>query len=273
MKTINLTELPDWDYNWTRYHGAPLDLTMCKDVARIEDGDAIGIKPDDGKIQFLVLRNRITPELEKLARPVCRFVSKRGTAAHRKVASGFEQDPEASSVVMGYFERHRHQPYCRACPFNIDYPQLFNRMNPYIQRVDEVYRKNLPDIYEIQNEAVSKTKPEWVIPGTGFTTVTINKNWRTFGHPDEGNLKGAFSAMTCMAQGLTGGELIFPRFQCAVEWGNGDVLLTDASELHGNAPFLGLPGQFERITNVLYFRERMTECGTKAEELDRLKHL
>ena len=272
MKIINLSELPNWATIWTRFHAAPLDLGMCKDVARIEDGDAIGIRPD-GQIQFKVLRNRISPELEKLGRPVCRFVSKCGSAAHRKVASGYQEDPEASSVIMGYFQRYRHHPYCRACPFNIDYPQLFDRMNPYARKVDGIYRENLREIDAIQNEAVSKTKPDWVIPGTAFTTVTVNKNWRTCGHHDEGNLSDAFSALTCMAQGLAGGELIFPRFQCAVEWGNGDVLLANVHELHGNAPFLGLPGQFERMTCVFYFREKMTECGTKAEELDRLKHL
>jgi len=272
MKTINLTELPNWATNGIRYNAAPLDLNMCKDVARIVDGDAVGIK-SDGQPHFMVLRNRVTPELEKLARPVCRFIKKPGSAAYRKVASGFQQDPEASSVIMGYFERHRHQPYCRACPFNVDYPQLFDRMNPYIRKVDEIYRENLPEIYAIQAAAVAKTKPDWVIPGTGFTTMTANYNWRTFGHPDEGNLPGAFSAMTCMAQGLGVGELIFPRFQCAVEWGNGDVLLANVHELHGNAPFLGLPGQFERMTCVFYFREKMIDCGTKAEELDRLKHL
>ncbi len=272
MKIIILTELPNWDAVSTRFHAVPLDLSMCQHIARIEDGDIIGMRPD-GQIQFMVLRARVAQELERLARPVCRFVSKCGSAAHRKVASGYQQDPEASSVIMGYFERHRHHPYCRACPFNVDYPQLFTRMHPYIQKVDEIYREALPEIYAVQNEAVSTTKPDWVIPGTGFTTVTVNKNWRTFGHPDEGNLPGAFSAMTCMAQGLAGGELIFPRFQCAVEWGNGDVLLANVHELHGNAPFLGVPGQFERITCVFYFREKMTECGTKEEELDRLKHL
>lgn len=104
MKIIILTEFPNWDAVSTRFHAVPLDLRMCQHIARIENGDIIGMRPD-GQIQFMVLRARIAPELERLARPVCRFVSKCGSAAHRKVASGYQQDPDASSVIMGYFER------------------------------------------------------------------------------------------------------------------------------------------------------------------------
>jgi len=79
MKTIILTELPNWRNESIRFHAAPLDLSMCQHIARIEDGDIIGMRPD-GQIQFMVLREGIARELEGLARPVCRFAGKCGGA-------------------------------------------------------------------------------------------------------------------------------------------------------------------------------------------------
>ena len=64
-KPILLTELSNWATVWTRYHAAPLDLSMCKDVARIEDGDAVGIKPD-GQIQFLSFSTRGAPHFKQV---------------------------------------------------------------------------------------------------------------------------------------------------------------------------------------------------------------
>ena len=269
MKTINLIEHPKWFYQKVRVLQQFLDLSA---VHTYVDGpeDAVGISPD-GQIQFKVLRNRIDHELEKQALPVCRFVYEPGSAAKRVVAAGYVVDPKASSVVIGYFERHRHQPYGRPTAFTYKYPELFKQMQPYMQAVDRVYREELPEIYAVQQAAVAKTKPCWIIPGTASTTGTINQDWQTACHPDEGNLPGAFSALTCMASGLTGGELILPRWGVAIQWGYGDVLLGNFHELHCNAPFVGEPGTFERITCVFYFREKMILCGTQAEERDRVK--
>lgn len=266
MKEILLTEQPNWEQAEGRY----FDLSSCSVIVNGND-DAAGLRPD-GQLQFKILRKRIDPELETSARRVARFVASPGSAAGRKVASGFQKDETGSSVILGYFDRVR-LPFCRPCAFNAEHPWILNRMAPYIQRVDEVYRTELPDIYAVQMEAVKKTQPCWMIPGTAFTTITMNRNWRTAAHRDDGNLPDSFGVMTCMSIGHAGGELIFPRFRCAIEWGNGDVLLGNLHELHCTAPILGMPGMYERLTCVFYFREGMVKCGTPEQELDRAKHL
>ena len=177
---------------------------------------------------------------------------------------------------MGYFDRSHRQPFCRPCSFNLQHPELFDKLRPYIGRVGEVFREDedLKEFCEIQKEAVSKTTPDWIIKDTPFTTITVNRNWRTYAHPDEGNLAGGFSAMTCMSEGMGGGgELIFPNFECAIEVRDGDILYADTHYLHGNTEFLAMPGMYERITAVFYFRDGMTKGLPRAEEIEHAKQL
>jgi hypothetical protein len=269
---LTLNALPDSQV--ASLKGKSLDRSHYK-VLVDQDEDVLGVRPD-GTLQFKVLRNRIDHEMEKTARRIFRFASSPGSAAERKVASGFQKDPGASSIVMGYFDRSHRQPFCRPCSFNIQHPELFDRLRPYIGKVDEVFRgdEDLKEFYEIQQGAVSKTVPDWIIKDTPFTTITVNRNWRTYAHPDEGNLAGGFSAMTCMTSGMGGGgELIFPKFECAIQVRNGDILYADTHHLHGNTEFLAMAGMYERITAVFYFRDGMTQGLPKAEEIEYAKQL
>ena len=118
-----------------------------------------------------------------------------------------------------------------------------------------------------------KTSADFRINGTAFTTVTVNKNWRTRAHYDAGDYKQGFGVMTCMRAGrYRGGQLIFPGFRVAVDMRTGGVCLADVHELHGNAPIEGVEGKYERVSCILYYRAKMIECGTAAEELDRAKN-
>src|SRR5260370_825966 len=83
--------------------------------------------------------------------------------------------------------------------------------------------EDLRPYYKVQKAAAERTHSEWLIPGTVSTTVTVNQNWRCACHEDDGNLQNGFSAFTCMASNLTGGELIWPRWGVAIQLGFGDV--------------------------------------------------
>jgi hypothetical protein len=52
--------------------------------------------------------------------------------------------------------------------------------------------------------------------------------------------------------------------------GSGDVLLADVHQWHGNTPLILHPGA-ERISIVLYYREKMQYCGTESQELETAK--
>ena len=54
----------------------------------------------------------------------------------------------------------------------------------------------------------------------------------------------------------TGGYLVFPQYQVAVDMRTTDVLLCDVHEWHANAPIVGEP-DWQRIATVLYYRTKI----------------
>lgn len=142
---------------------------------------------------------------------------------------------------------------------------------PFFQAVNEVFRTHMPERYAVQMEKVRETVPDWVISGTAFTTITINRNIRTAAHYDKGDLKEGFGCIALLTQGLFfGGELLFPRYGVYVKPRMGAVLLADVHELHANGPMHGLWKNWLRLACVFYYRSGMTQCGTPQEEAERV---
>jgi hypothetical protein len=119
-------------------------------------------------------------------------------------------------------------------------------------------------------EAVRRTHPDWVIPGTAFTTLTVNHNWRTAMHKDDGDLQEGFGVLTAMGE-WDGCHLIFPKYRVAVDMEECGVLLADVHETHCNSPFIG-DEEHDRMSVVFYYRTGMPACLSAQEEEYRAKH-
>jgi hypothetical protein len=146
----------------------------------------------------------------------------------------------------------------------------WGEMLPLVRAADAVFRTACPGRYAAQMAAVRRTPPDFVIPGTAFTTVTVNRNLRTRCHKDSGDLAAGFGVISVLRAGeYAGGHLVFPKYRVAVDLRSRDVLLADVHECHGNTAIVGEPGTYERVSTVYYFRERMTECGSAEEEQER----
>jgi hypothetical protein len=144
---------------------------------------------------------------------------------------------------------------------------------PFAKAVNDVFKVELSDRYRAQLEAVRQTPKEFVIHGTVFSTITVNRNFRTAVHKDAGDLKEGFGVMSVLRAGdYEGCYLVFPKYRVAVDMGTRDVLLADVHEWHGNSPLIGTKGEYNRISTVLYYRSNMRHCGTAAEELERVKN-
>ena len=71
--------------------------------------------------------------------------------------------------------------------------------------------------------------------------------------------------MCCLGD-FEGCDLVFPRYRTAVRYREGDVLLANVHEIHGNTPLLNPDGtvprgrQPERLVCVFYYREHMDQC-------------
>lgn len=176
------------------------------------------------------------------------------------------------SGIVGYFDRYPRIPYCRQTSFTQHRPAAFARCCPLFSAIAEVFQSEVPDRYAAQAAMIARTHPDFYIPGTIFTTVTVNKNWRTAVHVDAGDLKVGFGVLTAFRVGTyTGCLFVFPKYRVAVDLHTGDVLLCDVHQWHGNTPLVGVPGRFERVSLVLYYREHMVQCGSAAAELARAK--
>ena len=179
---------------------------------------------------------------------------------------------EVLSGIIGYYDRNTRFPYCRTTAYNLHHPELFLQALPYIQAVDRVFAENVPERYEAQLNKVKQTPEDFVIHRTAFTTVTVNKNWRTAIHKDKGDLKEGFGVMSVLGAGkYKGCYLCFPKYRIAVDMRTQDVLMADVHEWHGNTPFVGVEGMYERISCVLYMRGKMTECLPVEDETERAK--
>jgi hypothetical protein len=127
-------------------------------------------------------------------------------------------------------------------------------LQPFIRASDALYRRELPEVYARQMEAVKRADPRWVIPRTAFTTMTVNRDAVFPAHRDSGNLPGTFAAMSAIHAGTYDGfYLVFPKYKVAVDLRSRDVLLADVSEVHGNSP-VQAKGAWTRVSTVLYFR-------------------
>jgi hypothetical protein len=176
------------------------------------------------------------------------------------------------SGLVGYFDRTSRYPYCRQTAFAIDHPELLPACLDLFRAADRVFAESVPDRHAAQMAWAGRISPDFRLTGTSFTTVTVNQNWQTAVHKDAGDLKAGFGVMTVLRAGpYSGGHLVFPAYRVAVDLSTRDVLMSDVHEWHGNTPLAGVPGAFERISLVLYCREKLVHCGSAAEELARAK--
>jgi len=128
----------------------------------------------------------------------------------------------------------------------------------------------VPDRHAAQQAQVDATHPDWVVPGTPFTTITVNNTYPTGVHTDKGDLDAGFSNLTVVRRGsYSGGIFLFPAYRVGVDMADGDLLLMDAHEYHGNTPLELASDDAERISVVAYYRTRMVECGNAEQEADR----
>lgn len=169
------------------------------------------------------------------------------------------------SGIAGYFDRYPRIPYCRTTSYTSHQASKFEGAIPFIEKISENFHKLIPGRWAAQNLEVSKLDPAFRIGNSVYTTVTVNKSYRTAAHRDAGDLPNGFGNLSVVSNGVPyyGANTVFPAFRAAVDVRPGDLILMDVHEIHGNT---SISGEGERISLVCYMREKMTECKTKAYE-------
>ncbi len=176
------------------------------------------------------------------------------------------------SGIIGAFDRAARFPYCRLTEFTARHPDRIKAAMPFIIDVDNCFRRNSPQRYANQKAACDRTHRDYIFPGTVFSTITVNKNWRTAVHQDAGDLRSGFGVLSVLSEGrYKGGLFVIPKYGVAVDIQHTDVLLVDVHEWHGNTELIPVSKYWTRLSTVHYFRSKMVGCKSLQEELELAK--
>ena len=176
--------------------------------------------------------------------------------------------------IVGFLDPAGHFPFCRRTMFTREYfDTRWKDAIFYPQLVGERFKELIRARWEAQMKMARRTNQNYLIPGTPFTTVTINKNFRTAIHKDKGDYIPGFGNISVYRKGIVrGGYFLLPQWGVAIDIDNDDLLLVDVHQWHGNAP-LDLDEGALRISFVMYYRHKMYRCPSPTNELKRLKNL
>jgi len=199
---------------------------------------------------------------------------RRGATDHRSRRSETVRIP---STVIGSLDAGGQQAHCRLTSWTGKNLPQWQILHPLLQAVGDALAMHVPERYIVQEKLASATNPAWIVPGTPFSSVTVNNTYPTGVHTDKGDLEAGYSTICTLRRGqYTGGKLVFPSYRVAVDLQDGDLILMDAHELHGNTVITCGCGKqtngwcakcgAERISVVAYYRQDMSKCGTPAEE-------
>jgi len=235
--------------------------------------DDATVYTEDGKLLLLFRKKKLTGGQEFY--DVIADYTKKNGSTNRGTSSGstsknIRDNPKIQTIITGYFDRwspkHKYlfkkkgiaTPLeVRETAFLSDYPEKFDKMVPFIEQVNRLYKKYLPEYYEKQYRKAKET--HFKIADTAFTTITTSISFQTAVHKDKGDDEMGFGNLVVVEKGkYTGGETCFPQYGIGVDVREGDILLMDVHEWHANLP-INLEKGAERMSVVCYLRKKIWE--------------
>ena len=202
---------------------------------------------------------------------------------------------QVASNPIGFYEQNKNLGTdlpCRLTHFTRTNFDKYNEGLPFLRKIDSLFQRLIPDSHQKQLNRANE-KPHLKIPNTCFSTVTINRNFRTALHQDAGDFKEGFGNLTVIEQGkYHGGYTVFPQYGVAINLRNNDFCAMDVHQWHSNTPIYeteedkqynetiesdfkdnpkvgtaGLYQKYTRISFVCYLREKIAKCPN-VEEID-----
>jgi hypothetical protein len=186
---------------------------------------------------------------------------------HRKIAGGAPgQRVNINSGIVGFYDKLTPQMKSalggvnqagRETAFVKHHKDRWKRLVPFFQQISQVYKRTCPKHFMKQETAARKVHKDLTIDKTVFTTITMNKNWRTSTHTDKGDFEEGMSCLIILGNNYTGGYLGFPRLGILVHVEHGDVLFMNSHEPHCNSQLnlnVNGKGKGTRYSIVCYLR-------------------
>ncbi len=214
---------------------------------------------------------------------------------HQGGVSKMKVNNQVASNPIGFYESSKNLGAdlpCRLTHFTRTNFEKYNEGLPFIQKINSLFHELIPDAHQKQSQRAN-LKPHLTIPDTCFSTITINRNFRTAIHQDAGDFKDGFGNLTVIEEGYYhGGYTVFPQFGVAIDLRTNDFVAMDVHQWHANTPFYetnedillnqdiissfndnpdvgtaGLYKQYTRISFVCYLREKIANCANQ-EDID-----
>ena len=210
----------------------------------------------------------------------------------KKLVSSMKVNNQVASNPIGFYEESKNfaKLPCRLTHFTRVNYDKYQEGLPFIQRIDQCFKKLIPEAHKKQLCKASE-KSYLQIPKTCFSTITINRNFRTALHRDAGDYKEGFGNLTVIERGkYQGGYTCFPQFGVGVDVRRGDFLAMDVHEWHTNTPIyetdedktynegldpvfkdnpevgtVGIYEKYTRLTFVCYLREKISKCPNQKD--------
>lgn len=282
MRTIHLKESKitgDFKAKW-------MDHSHYDTFLENED---VTIIDNEGNQIAVILRNCIDLQIIKAAWPILSKMNfkteNRGSASgvamvFRKKKDGtisktnrVPKGYEVGSGVIGYYPRYPRIPFCRECAWNVTHAQEWQLLLPLFRQVNDLHKAYSPKSYDFQKSFIEKTSKDFTIPNTIYTTVTVNRNFRTAAHLDAKNLTNGMAPMLVLREGqFSGGHIVLPEWKLAAKLDTNDLIIfRNMIDYHGNTKIIPLTKNYKRVSLVFYYREEMIKCGTAEQELARAK--
>ena len=162
--------------------------------------------------------------------------------------------------------------YCSRSILAEDDPDTHKVLLRWGQKATREYQAHNPEEFQRSQEAVATIRPEWVIPGSVFTSGIANQNNPLRYHVDAGNFPQTWSAMFAFAHDVQGGEFVLPEFQLALDFQFPALVMFEGQhEVHGVLPIRKLNPRGYRLTCVYYALRGMCKCGSLDDELQRIR--
>tara|TARA_R110000824_G_scaffold235476_1_gene424269 strand:+ start:1345 stop:2295 length:951 start_codon:yes stop_codon:yes gene_type:complete len=194
---------------------------------------------------------------------------------------------QVCSTPIGYYEAMKAVGSDLPCRYTYHTAQKLKKYQagiPYIQEVDKWFKKLYPVRHGI-NKTRASQRPKYQIENTAFSTITINRNFRTGLHKDAGDF-GGYAMLSVLERGqYNGGLFMIPAYGIGIDLREGDIMCVKVSEYHANTEIwttpeqdkfndelplrfkldtqvgtLGLEQRYSRISFVSYLREKLIRC-------------
>lgn len=193
---------------------------------------------------------------------------------------------QVASNVLGYYEG---TPWLKLPPRMTNFTRTkfnnFKKGLPFIQKMNDLYEQLTPEVFTKQLQRAG-ARNYLRIPNTAFSSVTVNRNFRTALHVDAGNLNGGMAVMTVLERGkYSGGYTVFPQYGIGFDVRHGDILVMEnCNTWHANTEIeesqsqkkynenmkdifndnpevgtAGLDKKYTRLTFVCYLREKLLD--------------